>query len=69
MFCSFCHCRRGLLGEGMAEAWGTEEPRFGDVARLGFCRYLDRRSAGCMIYVRDVALDVADVGIYNVRLG
>jgi hypothetical protein len=53
----------------MAEAWGTEEPRFGDVARLGFCRYLDRRSGGCMVYVRDVALDVADVGIYNVRLG
>jgi hypothetical protein len=52
------------LGEGMAEAWATEEPRFGDVARFGFCTCLERRSGGCMVYVRGVA----DVGVYNVRL-
>jgi hypothetical protein len=30
-----------MLGLGMASAWGTEEPRLGEVSRLGFWVRLD----------------------------
>lgn len=39
---SCCHCRRGLLGCGIASSWGTEEPRLGEVSRLGFWRMVVR---------------------------
>lgn len=43
MFTESCHSRSGWQGLGMAVSWGTEDPRLGEISRLGFYLHVRRR--------------------------